>query len=105
MPCAPTRTPRQLLQLAAAAIDVNLKIMAIPIWLLPVAGLFVRFMKEVADVSFTWDRPYHVDASKFTRRFAFTATPFEIGVPAAVRSFRPSGEPVSQAVAGAVGAV
>jgi hypothetical protein len=76
------------LQLAAAAIGVKPKVLAIPLWLLPVAGLFSRFMKEVVDVGFTWDRPYHVDAGKFTRRFAFTATPFEIGVPAAIRSFR-----------------
>ena len=67
------------------------------------AVLFARFMKEVVDVGFTWDRPYHVDASKFTRRFGFTATPFEIGVPMAVRSFRPARGPASPAVAGAVG--
>jgi hypothetical protein len=44
-------------------------------------------MKEVADVSFTWDRPYQVDASKFTRRFWSDVTPFEIGAPATARSF------------------
>jgi nucleoside-diphosphate-sugar epimerase len=91
MPCAPTRTPRDLLRLAAAAVSVKPKILAIPMWLLPVAGLFARFMAEVADVGFTWDRPYHVDASKFIRRFAFTPTPFEIGVPTAARSFAPGG--------------
>ncbi|HEY2179940.1 MAG TPA: NAD-dependent epimerase/dehydratase family protein [Caulobacteraceae bacterium] len=104
MPCAPTRTPRQLLALAAAAIDVKLKIIAIPLWLLPLAGLFARFMKEVADVGFTWDRPYHVDGGKFARRFAFTPTPFEIGVPAAVRSFARAREPALQVVPSAVGA-
>ena len=89
MPCAPIRTPREILQLAADAIGVRLSLIAIPLWLLPLAGLFVRFMKEVVDVGFTWDRPYHVDAGKFTRRFDFKPTPFEIGVPAAVRSFSP----------------
>ena len=87
MPCAPTRTPREILKLAAAAIAVRPKVMAIPLWLLPLIGLAVRFMKEVADVGFTWDRPYHVDASKFTRRFGFAPTPFEVGAPAAARSF------------------
>jgi hypothetical protein len=61
--------------------------MAVPFWLLPLAGLFSRFMKEVADVGFTWDRPYHVDASKFKRRFWSDVTPFEIGAPATARSF------------------
>jgi nucleoside-diphosphate-sugar epimerase len=87
MPCAPIRTPREILQLGADAIDSPLKMIAVPLWLLPLAGLFSRFMKEVADVGFTWDRPYHVDASKFKRRFWSDVTPFEIGAPAAARSF------------------
>ena len=39
----------------AGAIGVRLSLMAIPLWLLPLAGLFSRFMKEVVDVGFTWD--------------------------------------------------
>lgn len=49
--------------------------------------LFIRFMKEVADVGFTWDRPYAVDASKFKRRFWSDVTPFEVGAAETVRSF------------------
>ena len=87
MPCAPTRTPREILQLGADAIEVPLTMTSIPLWLLPLAGLFVRFMKEVADVGFTWDRPYVVDATKFKRRFWSDVTPFEVGAPATARSF------------------
>jgi nucleoside-diphosphate-sugar epimerase len=87
MPCAPIRTPREIIGLAAAALGVRPKVMAIPFWLLPLFGLASRFMKEVVDVGFTWDRPYQVDATKFTRRFGFSATPFEVGGPAAARSF------------------
>jgi hypothetical protein len=87
MPCAPIRTPREILQIGADAIGVPLKMLAVPLWLLPLAGLFSRFMKEVADVGFTWDRPYYVDGSKFTRRFWTDVTPFEIGAPATARSF------------------
>jgi len=88
VPCAPTRTPRDILRLGAQAIDVPLKITTIPLWSLGVLGLFMRFMKEVADVRFTWDRPYHVDAGKFKRRFWSDATPFEAGAAATARSFR-----------------
>jgi nucleoside-diphosphate-sugar epimerase len=91
MPCAPTRTPRQILKLGADAIDLAVKMVAVPLWLLPLAGLFSRFMKEVADVGFTWDRPYHVDADKSKRRFWSDVTPFEIGAPAAARSFLSAG--------------
>jgi hypothetical protein len=60
---------------------------AIPLPLLPVLGLFVPFMREVADVDFTWDRPYVVDGSKFTRRFGFTPTPYAVSAAATARSF------------------
>ncbi len=88
MPCAPTRTPREILQLGAEAIGVRLRITSVPLWLLPLLGRFSRTMKEVADVAFTWDRPYQVDASKFTRRFGLDVTPFEAGAPATARSFQ-----------------
>jgi nucleoside-diphosphate-sugar epimerase len=90
MPCAPTRTPRQILKLGAEAIGTPLKLLAIPLWLLPICGLFMRFMKEVADVGFTWNRPYRVDASKFMNRFWSDVTPLEIGAPATAESFKHS---------------
>ncbi|HEX4196514.1 MAG TPA: NAD-dependent epimerase/dehydratase family protein [Caulobacteraceae bacterium] len=92
MPCAPTRTPRQILKLGADALGVRPRITAVPLWTLPLLGLFVPFMREVADVGFTWDRPYLVDGSKFTNRFGFVPTPFEIGAPATARAFRAEAE-------------
>lgn len=87
MPCAPTRSPRALLAMGAAALGHRLRIWAIPFALLRPIGLVYRFAKEVADVGFTWDRPYIVDGGKFTRRFGFAPTPFELGVPATVQAF------------------
>jgi nucleoside-diphosphate-sugar epimerase len=87
MPCAPTRTPREILKLGADAMGVRLRIVSIPLWSLPALGLFSRFMKEVVDVGFTWDRPYVVDSGKFQRRFWSDVTPFEVGAPATARSF------------------
>ena len=92
MPCAPTRTPRDLLRLGAAALHVRLKVMGIPLRLLPLLGLVSTFMREVADVGFTFDRPYCVDGTKFTQRFSFDVTPFEVGVAATARSFATSVE-------------
>ncbi len=87
MPCAPTRTPRQILKLGADAVGIPLRVVAIPLWSMPAFGLFSRFMKEVVDVGFTFDRPYIVDSSKFKNRFWNDVTPFEIGAPATARSF------------------
>lgn len=81
VPCAPTRTPREILRLGAQAINAPLKVITIPLWSLGALGLFIRFMKEVDDVRFTWDRAYQVDASKFKRRFWSDVTPFEMGAP------------------------
>lgn len=75
------------LQLGATAIGVPLKVRSVPLWLLPMLGLFSRLMTEVADVGFTWDRPYVVDAAKFKKRFWSDVTPFEAGAAATVRSF------------------
>lgn len=87
VPCAPTRSPRALLAMAAEALGRPLRIWAVPFRLLRPFGLVSRFAKEVADVGFTWDRPYVVDGRKFARRFAFVPTPFEVGVPTTIRSF------------------
>ncbi len=88
VPCAPTRTPRQLLQMGADAAGQKLKLMALPSWLLPVLGVVSPMMREYAEMRFTWNRPYHVDATKFGRRFWSDATPFESGIPATMRAFR-----------------
>jgi nucleoside-diphosphate-sugar epimerase len=87
MPCAPTTTPREIIRLGAAAIGVKANVVAVPLWTLPAMGVFVPFMREVADMSFTWDRPYRVDARKFARRFWSDVTPFEVGAAATARSF------------------
>jgi nucleoside-diphosphate-sugar epimerase len=88
MPCAPTLTPRQILQLGADALGFRLRVAAIPLRLLPLLGLVSPFLREVADVGFTWDRAYVVDGSKFARRFWANVTPFEIGAAETARAFR-----------------
>jgi nucleoside-diphosphate-sugar epimerase len=87
MPCAPTRSPRALLAMGAATLGKRLRVWAVPFALLRPLGLVYRFAREVADVGFTWDRSYVVNGAKFARRFGFTPTPFEIGVPETVRAF------------------
>lgn len=91
VPCAPTRSPRALLTMGAGVIGRRLRLWAVPFALLRPLGLVYRFAREVADVGFTWDRAYVVDGGKFARRFGFVPTPFEVGVPATVRSFATGG--------------
>ena len=88
VPCAPTRTTREILQMAAVALGVKLRITILPVWALRPAGLFSPFMRELPEMQFTWNRPYLVDASKFERAFWADPTPFEIGVPETARAFK-----------------
>ena len=88
VPCAATRRPRELLQIGADALGQKLKLMAMPTLMLRGIGVFSPFLRECVEMRFTWNRPYHVDATKFSRRFWSDATPFEVGIPATVRAFR-----------------
>lgn len=87
VPCAPVITPRRILELGAAGIGRTARIRNVPLWLLRAAGLFPGFMAEMAEMRFTFDRPYEVDSRKFASRFWGDATPFETGAPATARSF------------------
>jgi nucleoside-diphosphate-sugar epimerase len=88
MPCAPTRTARDILELGVKGTGVIPKISGLPLWLLPMIGLFVPMLREFREMRFQLDRPYHVDAQKFKTRFWSDVTPFEIGAPATAASFK-----------------
>ena len=91
VPHAQIRTTRQILALGADTAGVALKLRRVPMSLLPVLGVFTPFLREMAEMRFQWDRPYHVDATKFSRRFWSDPTPFEVGVARTIRSFQPAG--------------
>ena len=88
MPSAPTLSPRRILTLGAEAAGINPRIRAVPLRLLPLLGLVTPVMRELAEMRFQWDRPYRVDASKWTNRFWSDVTPFEDGAAATIQSFR-----------------
>jgi nucleoside-diphosphate-sugar epimerase len=88
VPCAPTRTSREILKIAADALGVRPTLLTLPESLLGAAGLFSPFMRELKEMRFTWDRPYRVDTAKFVKAFWSDATPFEAGVRETAFSFR-----------------
>lgn len=87
VPCAPTKTPREILEIGAQALGRKPRLMHVPGPLLAFLGLFVSFFREVHEIRFTWNGPYHVDSSKFEARFWNDPTPFEIGARATALSF------------------
>jgi nucleoside-diphosphate-sugar epimerase len=87
-PCAPTRTTRDILKIAADALGVRLRISAMPAWMLGASAMFSPFLRELIEMRFQWDRPYHVDSSRFAAAFWSDATPFETGVRETALAFR-----------------
>ncbi|MGR8964990.1 hypothetical protein ACU8MP_29585 (plasmid) [Rhizobium leguminosarum] len=47
------RRPRRLLQSSADELGLALELTVLPLWLLPIAGLFNCFLKEVWDMRYT----------------------------------------------------
>jgi nucleoside-diphosphate-sugar epimerase len=88
VPCAPIRTTRDILKIAAETLGVKLRISAMPAWTLGASAMFSPFLRELIEMRFQWDRPYHVDASKFASAFWSDATPFETGVRETALAFR-----------------
>ena len=88
MPCAPTRTTREILRIAADALGVRLRIRSLPAPPLAPMGLFSPFLREMREMRFQWDRPYRVDATKFAKTFWSDVTPFGTGVGETALSFR-----------------
>jgi hypothetical protein len=88
MPCAPTRTTRDILQIAADTLGVKLRISAMPAWMLGPSAVFSPLLRELKEMRFQWDRPYQVDASRFKAAFWSDVTPFETGVAETALAFR-----------------
>jgi len=88
VPCAPTRSLRQIFLIGADALGVPLKLSVLPPFMLPILGLFMPVLREFKEMRFQSDRPYLVDSQKFAKRFWNDPTPFEVGIPATIESFK-----------------
>lgn len=93
MPSAPIETPRSIIALGAAAIGAAPRISQLPPLLMPALGLFMPMLREMREMRFQWDRPYAVDAARFTRRFGLQPTPFAVGAATTARSFLRTARP------------
>ncbi len=91
VPNAPTRTTRELLAMAAEIAGVPLRVTVMPALLRRALGLFVPILSELEEMRFQWDRPYRVDASKYTQRFGEAPTPFAEGLAAVIVARRRNG--------------
>jgi nucleoside-diphosphate-sugar epimerase len=87
VPNAPTQSLRELLILAAGLIGVPPRVTVLTPTLAAVLGIFRSDVRELKEMRFQWDRPYFVDATKFSRRFGSDPTPFEDGLRATIAAY------------------
>jgi nucleoside-diphosphate-sugar epimerase len=73
-------TGRQFAQQAAAAMQKPDGVTVIPGWMLSLAGLFNRIMKELVEMNYQCEYPYLFDSSKFDKAFGFTPTSYADGI-------------------------
>lgn len=88
-----TVTPRQFIQMAAAALSVEPKISALRKRLarsvvLPLMGLFIPPLRGYDEVLYQFDEPFIVDAGKFIRAFGDIQTPLETAIVATARWYQ-----------------
>jgi nucleoside-diphosphate-sugar epimerase len=87
---APTRSLRELLTLAASLIGVHPRVTVLTPTLATLLGIFRSDVRELKEMRFQWDRPYLVDATKFSDHFWSDPTPFEDGLRATIASYEKS---------------
>ncbi|MHC4910394.1 MAG: NAD-dependent epimerase/dehydratase family protein [Planctomycetota bacterium] len=88
VPNAPDRTMREVLAMCADELGRDLKIQAMPRFMVALVGLVNANLREMKEMLYQWERPFHVDASKFGQRYWSDATSFEEGLAATVAASR-----------------
>jgi len=78
-------TGRQFVQQAAAAMQKPDGVSTIPNWMLALAGLFNRPMKELKEMNYQNEYPYLFGSEKFNKAFGFTPTSYAEGIAETVK--------------------
>jgi nucleoside-diphosphate-sugar epimerase len=80
-PTAPPVTQRQLVEQVAATAGVPVpKMSALPSGVLKAFGVVARSMRELAETSYMFDRPFVLDSSASEARLGLSPTPLETGL-------------------------
>ncbi|HUX50641.1 MAG TPA: NAD-dependent epimerase/dehydratase family protein [Spirochaetia bacterium] len=84
----PALTMRQFAGLAAKEIEVKAKMSVLPPFMVGLAGLFDRTIRELYEMLYQNANDYLFDSSKFENHFSVSATPYADGIAETVRSYR-----------------
>jgi nucleoside-diphosphate-sugar epimerase len=103
VPAAPTRTTRELADMAFAAAGTKPRYRAANRLIVTVFGLFSPTLREIRETLYQFERPFVVDHSKFERAFGARTTPHADAIRHTVEWFRSDVASPCATVAGGVG--
>ncbi|MCE9627402.1 MAG: NAD-dependent epimerase, partial [Candidatus Eisenbacteria bacterium] len=79
LPAAPAEPTRAMIERLGSALGHELKIEAIPGFMLKGLALFVPMLRELAEMGYQWETPFVADDRAFRSVFAADATSLEAG--------------------------
>jgi hypothetical protein len=74
LPCAPAGTLRALVHRFSPHLGREVRITAMPRWLLSALGVLVPIVRELNEMAYQWEGPFVVDDSRFRSRFGLAPT-------------------------------
>jgi nucleoside-diphosphate-sugar epimerase len=69
LPCAPAGTLRELAARFSRALGRQIKIAAVPRWLLKAGGVLIPLLREIDEMQYQWEEPFIVSDRRFRERF------------------------------------
>jgi hypothetical protein len=64
----------------ARPLAVDIRVQRVGDWILRAAGVFAAVMREVAEMTYQWKKPFVLDDTKWRARFGGDVTSLEVGV-------------------------
>lgn len=98
VPSAPAISVRALVERLAAIAQTRARVHALPAWAIRVAGWFDPATRELLELGFQWDRPYHVSHAKYAARFGEHFTPLDLGLAATLAWARAESAPTESSI-------
>jgi nucleoside-diphosphate-sugar epimerase len=92
-PTAPAVTQRQAIEAVAVAAGVPVpRVAPVPAWVFRTLGTVSRPMRELAEVTYMFTRPFVMDSSRSEQRLGLSPTSFEEGIARTVAWWRAQGQ-------------
>jgi nucleoside-diphosphate-sugar epimerase len=69
LPCTQAETMRDLVGRFSLALGREIRVAALPRWLVTTLGVFVPLLREVGEMQYQWDEPFVISDRRFRERF------------------------------------